>query len=198
MRKEEFLCALKARLSNLSQEDMEERLNFYREMIDDRMDDGLSEEDAVAQMGTVDEVAMQILTPFSTTVKEKNKGKKQRKTWEIVLLALGSPVWLSILVSGIAVIFSVYASLWAAVVSLWAGFASMVGCALAGVVAGAYFAFGANLLTGIAVFGGGLVCAGVSIFAFYGSKFVTKWILSATKKLAIGLKKLFIKRRMYK
>ena len=95
-------------------------------------------------------------------------------------------------------ILSVYASLWAAVVSLWAGFASMVGCALAGVVAGAYFAFGANLLTGIAVFGGGLVCAGVSIFAFYGSKFVTKWILIATKKLAIGLKKLFIKRRMYK
>ena len=45
MRKYEFLAELEKRLSSLSGEDKEERLTFYGEMVDDRMEDGLSEED---------------------------------------------------------------------------------------------------------------------------------------------------------
>jgi hypothetical protein len=41
MNKQEFLTALKKALSPLSKADLEERLSFYSEMIDDRIEEGL-------------------------------------------------------------------------------------------------------------------------------------------------------------
>ena len=45
MRKQEFLAQLRKALSGLPQDEIEERLTFYGEMIDDRMEEGLSEEE---------------------------------------------------------------------------------------------------------------------------------------------------------
>ena len=47
MSKQEFLAQLRKGLSGLPKEDLEERLTFYSEMIDDRIDDGMAEEEAV-------------------------------------------------------------------------------------------------------------------------------------------------------
>ena len=52
MNKREFLDALRHGLYGLPQDDIEERLGFYAEMIDDRMAEGLSETEAVADLGT--------------------------------------------------------------------------------------------------------------------------------------------------
>ena len=59
MDKHDFLMQLQNRLSGLPQEDIEERLNFYNEMIDDRIEDGLSEEEAIAAVGSLDEIVLQ-------------------------------------------------------------------------------------------------------------------------------------------
>ena len=106
MSKQEFLAELKAGLNGLPQEDIEERLTFYSEMIDDRMEEGLTEEEAVLAIGTVNEVITQILTdtPLSKLVKERVKPKRTLKAWEIVLLALGAPIWLSLLIAVLAVL----------------------------------------------------------------------------------------------
>ena len=56
MTKIEFLLALSERLSGLPKEEKLERLNFYSEMIEDRIEEGLSEEEAVAAVGTIDEL----------------------------------------------------------------------------------------------------------------------------------------------
>ena len=65
-------------------------------MIDDRMEDGISEEEAVEGIGTVDQIYEQIMSdmPLVKLVKEKVKPKRKLKAWEIVLLTLGSPVWI--------------------------------------------------------------------------------------------------------
>ena len=65
-------------------------------MIDDRMEEGLAEEEAVSSFGTPEEIADQILSeiPLSRLVRERVKPKRALKAWEIVLLVLGSPVWL--------------------------------------------------------------------------------------------------------
>ena len=47
MKKQEFLDLLKNRLWALPERDIQQSLDYYKEMIDDRMEDGLSEEDAV-------------------------------------------------------------------------------------------------------------------------------------------------------
>lgn len=55
MRKEEFLTALRANLTGLSPEGVEKLVEFCSEMIDDRMEDGLTEEEAVAAAGSLDD-----------------------------------------------------------------------------------------------------------------------------------------------
>ncbi|MBO5842126.1 MAG: DUF1700 domain-containing protein, partial [Clostridia bacterium] len=61
MTKQEFLDRLQAGLSCLTESDAQERLNFYSEMIDDRMEEGLSEEQAVAHIGDVQTMIENIL-----------------------------------------------------------------------------------------------------------------------------------------
>ncbi len=191
MTKFEFLSALRDKLSGLPKGDVEERLNFYSEMIEDRMEDGLSEEEAVSAVGLVDEIANQIISeiPFVKIAKEKIKPKRRLKVWEIVFLVLGSPIWLSLLIAVFSVVLSLYISLWAVIISLWAVFASLVGCAFGGIAGGVVLAFYSNGFTGIAMIGAGIVSAGLSIFMFFGCKAVTKGILLLTKKVVLGLKK---------
>ena len=196
MKKQEFLEQLRKGLSGLPRDAVDERLMFYSEMIDDRMEDGILEETAVSETGTIDEIVPQIISeiPFTKLVKEKIASKKRLKTWEIILLALGSPIWMSVLIAALAVITSVYVVLWTVLAALWAVFASLAACSLAGIAAGAFFAVGGNRLTGIALAGAGTACAGLSIFMFFGCRAAAKGVIILTKKLAIRAKNCFIKK----
>ena len=169
MRKEEFLEKLREQLSGLSQEDILERLNFYSEMIDDHMEEGLTEEEAVQAVGCIEEIAADV-----DRTKQSDTPRKQWKAWEIVLLAVGCPVWLSLLIAALAVAFSLYISLWSVIISLWAVFGSLAACAVAGAVAGVIFLVDGNGVTGVAVIGAAFACAGFAILLFYGSRIATK------------------------
>ncbi len=194
MSKQEFLAELKARLSGLPQSDIEERLIFFGEMIDDRIEEGLSEEEAVSEIGTVDEVVSQIVaeTPLTKLVKERVKPKRTLRAWEIVLLVLGSPIWLSVLIAALAVIFAVYVVIWVLIISLWAIDLSLAVCSIGGVVSSAAFVLQGNALTGVAVLGTGIFCAGLTVFLLFGCKAATKGALLLTKNIALGLKYLFV------
>lgn len=196
MNKQEFLENLRNGLAGLSQEDVEERLAFYGEMIDDRMEEGLSEEDAILHIGSVEQIVTQSIadTTVKTRVKEKIKPKKQMGAWEIVLLILGSPIWLSLLIAGMAVIFSLYVSLWSVIISLWSVFGAFIGCSFGSIVSGIIFAYTGHELIGVAMLGAALVCVGLSIFAFYGCKAATKGILLLTKKMAVWTKRCLMKK----
>lgn len=196
MSKQEFLEQLRKGLSGLPRRDIDERLDFYSEMIDDRMEEGLSEEEAVREIGDVDALVSQIVAeiPLTRLVKEKITPRKRLKAWEMVLLVLGSPLWLSLTVAGFAVLLSLYVVLWAVVVSLWAVFASFMGGAFGGLAAGIVFVCNGNLPTGIGMIGAGLVCAGLSIFLFYGCKAATKGTLWLTKRIVLGIKSRFVKK----
>lgn len=60
--KEQFLNELRSRLKGLPKNEIDERISFYAEMIDDGIEEGLSEEEAVKRIGTVDSVVSQILS----------------------------------------------------------------------------------------------------------------------------------------
>lgn len=194
MNKQEFLTRLRKGLSGLPQEDIEERLTFYSEMIDDRIEEGLSEYEAVSAIGTVDAIITQVLadTPLTKLVKEKAKAKRTLKAWEIILLVLGSPIWLSLFIAAFIVILAAYIVVWSVVITLWSIEASFVACSLEGIVSAAVFAFQGNGLTGLAMLSAGIICAGLSVFMFYGCKAATKGIFLLTKKMAFGIKTLFV------
>lgn len=196
MNKREFLGTLRKGLHGLPQNDIEERLTFYGEIIDDRIEEGLSEEEAVSAVGDVNEIAAQTVaeTPLAKIAKERIRPKRRLKAWEIVLIALGSPIWLSLAIAAASVIFAVYVSLWAVIVSLWAVFVSLAVCAVVSVPTCIFFIAGGSGVQGIVTLSSGLVCAGLSIFMFYGCKEVTKGILILTKKFAVWIKNCFIKK----
>ena len=201
MKKQEFLDILKKRLSHLPKQELAERLLFYSEMLDDRMEEGLLEEEAVASIGTLDEIVSQALAEQPLGKREK----RQRKTWETVLLWVGSPIWFalgiaglavvfSLAVAGIAVVFSVYVVMWAVIVSLWAVFGALIGCAFAGVVSAVVFACSGWALTGVAMLSAGLVCCGLSVFFFYGCKVAGKGAVWLTKKIPLWSRNCFKKK----
>lgn len=191
MNKHEFLRALREALSGLPESDVDERVSFYAEMIDDRMEEGLSEAEAVASVGSVSDIVLQVVDeyPIPELVKVRIRTRKPMSALAIVLLILGSPVWVALLIAAFAVVFSLWISLWAIIVSLWAVFASLIGGAIGGVVGGILFACTGYLPSGLAVLAAALVCAGLSVFTFYGCKSASKGAVLLTKKIVLAIKK---------
>ena len=142
MRKQELLDTLRSRLRGLPKDDVEERLAFYSEMIDDRVEDGRSEEEAVAEIGPAERIAAEIIEsiPFVRIAKERIRPRRRLAAWEIVLLALGSPLWLSLGIALFAVLLSGFAVVWSVIASLWACFAALIAGALGGLLTGVLFA----------------------------------------------------------
>ena len=105
MNKREFLEELQKRLAGLPQSDIEQTIDFYEEMIEERLEEGKSEEEAIAEIGSIEDIVSQIIldTPLPKLVKERMKPKRALRVWEIVLLALGSPIWISLGIATFAV-----------------------------------------------------------------------------------------------
>lgn len=196
MNKEAFLNELRSKLSGLPQEDIDERVSFYREMIEDHVEDGATEEEAVSDIGPVDEVVKTIMAeiPLTKIVKTraKNKQKKSMPVWAIILLVLGFPVWFPLLITVFAVVLSIFITVWAIIFSLYVtDFAlgmSAIACILAAVVS---FAAG-KIALGFMCIGAALILAGITILFFFGIWYVVKGVLFLTKMMMIGIKSMFV------
>ena len=194
MLKYEFLELLQEKLSGLPQEDIDGHVEFYAEMIDDRIEDGMAEEDAVAALGTVNDIIDDILkdVPLKVLVKEKKKKSRKLKAWEIVLLVIGSPLWVPLLLAAAIIMLAVYIVIWSVVISLWAVGAAFAACAVAGPVYAVVCLVLKNYIVAMAVFGLGVCCAGLGIFMFFACKALSRLTVLLAKKTALGIKKIFV------
>ena len=208
MNKQTFMTLLHARLVGLPRHDLEDRLNFYSEMIDDRIEEGLSEEEAVRDIENVDEIASSIFknadTPSTPTFKDKRKKKLSKK--EITLLAVCSPLWISLViaagavaislaVAATAIIISLYAVLWSVVISLWATSVSLAVCAPASIILSIFHLFYENPLNAGFLLSGALLCAGLAIIMMIGTIYLTRGSARLTKKSFLSIIGIFKKRR---
>ncbi len=196
MTKIEFLEALKLKLSKLPKKELDDRLNFYSEMIDDRIEDGLSEEEALSKIGSADEIALEIVgnVPLGKIMKEALMPKRKLTGLEITLLIVCFPIWVSLLASAFAGAISLYASLWVVVVSLWAAFVSFIACGFTGIVLGAVYVIQGLTVSGVWLIGAGLVSLSLAIFSFYSCKITTRFSAKLLPKIVLWVKKLFIKK----
>ena len=196
MKKNEFLAELRGRLAGLSEADLNRSLDYYAEMIDDRMEDGLSEEEAVNAVGTPAESANEILgeMPLAKLVKARVKPKGRMAAWEVVLLILGSPLWLALLLTLFAAVLSLYIALWSVVISLWAVEVALGGTVLVGVVALPISLIQGNVWAGVALLGVGVFAAGLCIFGYYGCRNATKGACLLGKRLFRFVKSCFIRK----
>ena len=194
MTKSEFQIALTHALAGLPEEDILRTVEYYSEMIDDRMEDGIPEDEAVAAVGTVEEIATQVLSEVSLPRLIKNKLKPHHKLsgWEITLLILGFPLWFPLLLSAGAVLLSVYVAIWAVMISLYATdlalACSALGLLVSSVVmlATGYYAFG------VLVLGAALLLAGLSIFMLLGCNLAAKGLIALSRAFGRGVKRTLI------
>ena len=196
MDKFDFLLKLEDALSGLPNEEICERISFYSEMIDDKIEDGKTEQQAVAEIGSVEEIAEQILKdiPLTKIVKQKIKPKKKLSAAAITLICVGSPVWFPVLISVFAVVFSLYLCLWAIIICLYAVWVSCFGSAVGSLFMAVGEITNGKVFEGIALIGAALLLLGLGILLFIFSNLAAKSVLILTKKLALAIKKLLIKK----
>ena len=195
MRKDEFLNELRNRLHGLPPDDIDNRVSFYNEMIEDRMDEGKSEEEAVMEIGTVDQVVEEIAkdTPLVKLIKQKVKPKRSLRAWEIVLLALGFPLWFPLTLVALILIFVAYLLIWTFV-----AVAYIVESALVIYALGAFIAFFAFLFSGnfnAVILGSSIMAAGGAILLAFGCVGITKATIKLSRAIILGVKKSFMRKK---
>lgn len=197
MNKSQFLIELKENLCGLPDNDIQSSLDYYSEIIDDYTEDDLTEEDAVSQLGNPQEIAKQILadTPILKLVKQRIKSKHKISTLEIILLILGSPIWLSVTIAAVAVVLALHVILWSVVIVLWACFAAFCGSALGGAMASVcLFASEGDIFAASIMVAAALVLIGISILFFFVCRASTKGMVLLTKKLTLRIKFCFLRK----
>ena len=194
MKKGEFLFELRKKLHGLPKNDVESKIEFYSEMIDDLIEDGMNEEEAVAKIGSTDEIVDTILvdTPLSKIVKEKVKPKKKVTAVEILIIILGFPLWFPLLLTALILCFVGYILLWVLAVVVYSVFIAVTLSVLGGIGIGIYYLIVNNQFYGGIIISAAIVCAGLSILLFYGCKYTTKGIIKLSKGLLLGFKRMLV------
>ena len=142
MSRDAFIGELRHRMVGLPQEAVDRTVEYYSELIADSMEDGLSEEEAVSRLGSLDEIVANVVkdTPLpqiiETRIQEKKAKRGGIRAWEVILLVLGAPLWLPLLLAVLAVVLALYVTLWAVVIALWAVVAAVILTGVVAVVAG--------------------------------------------------------------
>ena len=194
MTKKEFLSSLESKLQGLPKEDINNRLDFYSEMIDDRIEEGKTEDQAIEEIGSVDEVVEQIAeeTPLLKLVKERIKPKRSLRAWEIIVIILGFPLWLPLLLVFAIICFIPYILMWVFVLVTYAMEIAFAASSVYGVV-GFFLQMSQGnfslMYIGIALLGLGL--SFLFIFACIG---ITKGTIKLTKVTGRNIKSSFVKK----
>lgn len=196
MTKTQFMATLGARLARLPSEDVAKTLEYYAEMIDDRIEDGLSEAEAVAAMGEMDEIVKNAIDemPLMHLVAERIKPKRTLRAFEIVLLVLGSPIWLSVAISLVAVFLSVYASLWSVLIGCYAGVVGgLVGGTVGGLGAAMLFVIKGSAVSAVLMLGGAFASFGIFVPLCLCLNKLTVLVACWSKRFLCFVKSLFVK-----
>lgn len=198
MTKIEFLDILNNKLSYFPETEVNDRISFYTEMIDDYMDDGLTESDAVEKLGNIDEIVESIAGDISLVkIAKKNfKPKRKLSVLEITLLIVGFPIWFSLLAAGFAVVISLYASLICVVISLWAVVLSCGVSSMAGIILFIIYLCTSNYALGFVVLGASFVLLGICGLLIFVSKYLTIFTIKLPKLFLRSIKKLFINKEV--
>lgn len=200
MTKLQFLYELDEKLSMLSEADRNKSLEYYSEMIDDRMEDGLSEKAAVAALGSIDEIYNDIISEMplhriiGAKIKRPSSSSTSRSVWMWILIIFGFLVFgLPIIAAAFATVVSIYASILAVVVSLWAVPISLLALGAAGVVLFFPFLFMGIPFKAIFMLGAGIFSLGLVYPFFYIAKWSTKGTIVISKGLFTLIKKTIVR-----
>lgn len=194
MNKEEYLDALRRALAQMPAEELEKQLGYYDELISDMCEEGMSETEAVAQLGEPGAVAKELLAalPLGTLVKSSIKPKKDWSPLSVLLIVLGFPLWFPLLAAFAAVILSILVTVWALALSFGAVVLALGLSALAipiAAVAGLITEFSPLVLVGTM-----LAAAGLCVLGALALPPLFRGVAALCRAIWRGIKSIFIKK----
>lgn len=193
MNKAEFLSSLRSALSALPAEDVQKSIDYYSEMIDDRIEDGMSEDEAVSEMGDPGKVANDIIaeTPLKTIVKEKIRKRRAPSAGTVVLLILGSPIWLPLLIVAAIMLLSFFIVLWALVVIVFVVALALAAASVGVIILAFKLLFSGQGSMALPAFGASLALAGSAILMFLAARLFAIIVFKLCRAILRSIKIIF-------
>jgi Predicted membrane protein len=201
----DFINELKKFLAPLSETERNRSILYYNEFIDDRIEDGMSEEDAIACLENPAVIAERILSemgfsqtqtqsqsiPRYQTAEKTAKPSRGKLTGGVIaLIILGFPLWFPLLITFFSLVFALVVTVWSVVFALFAAAVSCIVACIGAVIAAPFIIFGGHLLTSIFCAGGGLIAGAFGIVLGIAAIKVVKLTWTFTKfitKKSLGL-----------
>ncbi|HPG92770.1 MAG TPA: DUF1700 domain-containing protein [Clostridia bacterium] len=184
MNKQEFMTFLTKKLHRFDYKNIQDAVSYYDEIIDDKVREGMSEEEAVASLGNLNDIVAETASEMVADNKIKNPGRGLF----LLMATILSPVILPLAI----VILTLYVVIFAVWISLIAAF----GASALGVLVGGFF----SVFT-LGDIGVGILILGLSLIAFvilaalcvvtvkYGKDFINLITVKLIRKLSKKFRK---------
>ena len=195
MSKKEFLAQLEKALSSLPKNEVNKSLLYYSEIIDDSIEEGLTEEQAVGRLEKVDVISQRILYETPLPVLISSRMKKETNWGNALLIVLGFPLWFPLLIAVAAIFFSLYVSIWSIFLSFFAVIVAVGASGIATLIYAPVAMFMQNnMLAGFGSLGVSLILISLAILLMRLSLPATKEFIKLSAKLTKKIKSLLIKK----
>ena len=186
MTKKEFIEALSWQLKALPKKERESSLAYYEEMIGESMEDGLSEEEAVAAAGTPEEASEEIFKGLSLIDKARmtiSKGGRTRNATktEKVLFWLSLPILIPLVIAAVSIGLTLFIVSWALFISWCAMVAAFILGGIGAIVLGIADFVRVGIAGRLMLIGAGIACAGVGLALIPTVKPLFKFIKKTIK-----------------
>lgn len=184
MNKQEFMTYLTQKLHRFDYKDVQDALSYYDEIIEDKMRDGMDEEQAVASLGDPKD----IVAETASEMVAGNKSKSPARGLFLLLATILSPVLLPLLI--------VVITLYIVIIVVWISLIIAFGASALGVLVSGFVAVFtlSDIGTGIGVLGLSLIAFVVlailcAVTAKYGKDFINLITVKLIRKLSKKTKK---------
>lgn len=178
MNKQEYISRLNELLACLPADHRLESISFYEEMIDDRMEDGMTEEQAVAALDAPGIAAEKILDdlPAVPRVVVKTRRKSRALLWGAAII--GSPLWVALALAFAATVLGIYLCIWLLAACIWVIAIGGILCLPLGTLLAFWGIEAGNTTFALWGFGSGLVGSALGALCARGA-------FAASKQLAL-------------
>lgn len=187
MNKQEFITLLEKRLFQLPQVEKEHLLNYYNETIEDRIEDGMSETEAVSSLDSIEAIVKQVYAERDIQM-EKEVPVRSRRGWKITALILLFPFWLTLL----SALFVLYLTLWALIAVLFCIMLAFV-CFIAGALWNLLPIWRANAAPALVLLGSIFLSIGLLPLCWKLLRISVSWLSKQTSVWLAMIRHIFVK-----
>ena len=165
MNKTDFMLQLNNALhkAHVPQNEARDAVQFYAECVDERVEDGATEAEAIEGLGSIDSIVESVVADLPKAARGIGRLDSGNKALKVILLVLTFPVWGSILVSLALVAAALIAVLWSLLAAAAALWIACITAGLAGIAALVHGAANGAGQAGALGFGIGIALSGLAV-----------------------------------